>query len=120
MTNPIHSYEDLLAEQVRLKDQLLLQKQQIRLDIREIKEELKPAMAVVSFIGKFTSPETRNGAIISAGSGLTIDWLAKKFLSKNILLRMFLPKLLKNASSHVLFDNVKPFISKLIKNKIAR
>jgi hypothetical protein len=121
MNSTIRSHEDLLEEQQRLRLQLKVQKEQIQLDLREIKEEFKPVLGLVAFIGKFTTRETRNDALMTTGSSLTIDWLVKKFLSQNVLARMFLPSVLKNVSSHVLFNNVKPLLGKLFgrKNKAA-
>ncbi|MBT1712296.1 hypothetical protein KK062_28900 [Fulvivirgaceae bacterium PWU5] len=117
MNSIIRSHDDLLAEQERLRLQLKVQKEQIRDDLSEIKEEFKPVLSLVRVIGKFTSRETRNDAIVTTGSSLAIDLLLKKFVSNNLLARMFLPSLLKNVSSHVIFNNVAPFLGKLFKKK---
>jgi uncharacterized membrane protein len=117
MNSTIRSYDDLLAEQERLRSQLKVQKEQIREDVIEIKEEFKPLMSLVRVLGKFTSRETRNEALVTTGSSLAIDLIVKKFLSGNILTRLFLPSMLKNVSSHVIYNNLGPFLGKLFKRK---
>jgi hypothetical protein len=44
---------------------------------------------------------------------LAIDLLARKVLPKNIISRLFLPGMLKNVTSHLLY-NAKPWLQKLI------
>jgi len=55
MTSTIRTYEDLLAERKRLKSLLQTQKQIIRQDIDEIKEELVPVKTAINFVGKLTT-----------------------------------------------------------------
>ena len=117
MNSTIRSYNDLLEEQERLRSQLKVQKEQIREDLTEIKEEFKPVLKLVRIVGKFTNSETRNSALVTTGSSLAVDLLAKKFLAGNLLTRLFLPPMLKNVSSHMLYNNVVPFLSKLFKGK---
>jgi hypothetical protein len=117
MNSTIRSHKDLLAEQDRLRLQMKVQKEQIREDLVEIKEEFKPVLSLVRIIGKFTNRETRNDALVTTGSSLAIDLLVKKFLSGNLLTRLFLPPMLKNVSSHVLYNNVVPFLAKFFKKK---
>lgn len=117
MNSTIRSHDDLLAEQERLRSQLTIQKEQIRDDLAEIKEEFKPVLGLVRVIGKFTNRETRNDALVTTGSSLAVDLLVKKFLSGNILTRLFLPPMLKNVSSHVLYNNVVPFLGRLFKRR---
>jgi hypothetical protein len=117
MNSTIRSYNDLLAEQERLRSQLKVQKEQIREDMLEIKEEFKPVLGLVRVIGKFTNRETRNEALVTTGSSLAIDLIVKKFLSGNLLTRLFLPPMLKNVSSHVIYNNLAPFLGRLFKKK---
>jgi hypothetical protein len=46
----ITNYDELRAEQKRLKDFLAIKKEHIRTDIEEIKEEFRPALAVAKII----------------------------------------------------------------------
>jgi chorismate synthase len=112
----IRNYADLLAERERLKNLLQEQKQQIKTDVQELKEELRPAIALLSLLGKFTTRETRNDAIITTGSALAIDMVAKKMLSKNILARILLPGVLKNITSHLLY-NAGPWWKKIFNGR---
>lgn len=117
MNSTIRSYEDLRTEQERLRSQLKVQKEQIREDLAGIREQFKPVLSLVRIVGKFTNGETRNNALVSTGSSLAIDLLLKKFVSHNLLARLFLPPMLKNVSSHVIFNNVAPFLTKLFQKK---
>ena len=110
MNNSIRTYEDLIREEARLKDKLHLQGLEIKKDIFEVKEELKPLLKMLSFIGKFIQPENRNHALLKAGAAISVDWLAKKFLSKNLVASILLPTFLKNASSHLLYKLKSVFV----------
>lgn len=113
MNKSITNYEELMAEQQRMKGLLMIQKQQLQKDIAELKQELKPMVNVASFIGKFALPDTRNSSVAKLGASVTIDWLLKKALaSSNPLLRILLPTLVKNYSSHYA-DKLLPFIQRI-------
>lgn len=105
MIKVIRSREDLLAEKQRLQNLLAVQKQQIRMDIVGVKEELQPAFTILSVVGKFVSPEKRSNGLLATGSAITIDWLAHKLFKNSLLARMFLPPLIKNFSSHLLYSD---------------
>ena len=52
MTKPINSYTDLLEEKARLKLLLSAQKELVRQDINEIKQELAPVKSAISWLEK--------------------------------------------------------------------
>lgn len=116
MNEKITSYEALMEEQQRLKEKLQMQKLQIQEDIRELKAELKPVISAASFLGKMAIPDASQNSAVQAGAGLTIEWIAKKLLSSNPLLRFIVPVLVKNYSSHYI-GKAAPFLKKL-KDKI--
>ncbi|HEY9009241.1 hypothetical protein [Ohtaekwangia sp.] len=112
----IFTYNDLLAEKERLRTLREEQKLLIKADVKELKEELRPLMALISVLGKITTRETRNDAIVSTGSALAIDMLSRRVLPNSSLVRMFVPGILKNVASHLLYS-AKPLLQKLIGRK---
>ena len=117
MNNPlpkptITSYEDLKSERLRLEELISYQKNTVRQDIDDLKEEikdgLKPAVDAANFVKKMTTPETRNGTVLHIGSNLLLDVVIRKiFARSNLFVQMFVPRLVKNYSTHVLFNLVK-------------
>lgn len=116
MNEKITSYESLLQEQQRLKEKLQVQKVQIKEDISELKQELRPVINVMSFLGKLAIPDATNNSAIKSGAGMTIEWVLKKALASSPLLRLIVPPLAKNYASHYL-GKAAPLIKK-IKDKI--
>jgi hypothetical protein len=116
MNEKITSYEALMEEQQRLKDKLNAQKLLIKEDLVELKQELRPVINVMSFLGKLAIPNVTHNSAVKAGAGMTIEWILKKVLSSNPLLRLIVPGLVKNYTSHYI-GKAAPFIQK-IKDKI--
>lgn len=102
VTNPpLTTYDELKAEEVRLKEILRLKKMRIQQDLKSLKEEFKPVIAVAKVIGQFTSADHNKHQLVHAGTDLTIDILAKKiFPNGNFLVKTILPRLVKNFSSN--------------------
>ena len=97
MTREINNYNDLLAEKARLKLLLQAQKELVRQDIRDIKEEFAPLKAAVSVVGKFTSRKKGNWLLTSAADKV-IDLLVKKLILSRSgwLTKLAVPFLMKN------------------------
>ena len=112
----IRTHDDLMKERQRLLALLQEQKAQIKVDVRELKEELRPLSTLMSLVGKVTTRETRNDMLVNTGSSLAVDLLAGRVISKNPIARMFLPGVLKNVASHLIY-NAKPFLQKLFSKK---
>jgi hypothetical protein len=112
----LRTHDDLVKERARLHALLEEQKAQIKIDVRELKEELRPLATLMSIVGKVTTRETRNDMLVNTGSSLAVDLLAGKVLSKNPITRMFLPGLLKNVASHLAYS-AKPLLQKLFSKK---
>lgn len=106
MTKSIDTYEDLMLEKARLKTLFKAQKELIREDINEIKEELAPVKKAISIAGKLTTKESGN-FLLNATSNTAIDLVVKKFLlaRSGWLMKIVVPFLLKNYSSHVIDEN---------------
>ena len=119
MNESITSYESLMEEQQRLKDKLQIQKLQIQKDVLELKQELKPVINIMSFLGKMAIPDVTHNSAVTTGAGMTIEWILKKVLtSSHPILRFVVPALAKNYSSHYM-GKAAPFIQK-IKDKLFR
>lgn len=105
MTKRISNYADLLREEEELKLQLQLHKDQIRMDIKEIKEELQPATHALTFVGKLFKKD-RSNPIMSGGAGMVIDLIVKKLILSRAgwITRIMVPFFLKNYSSHLLSE----------------
>ena len=110
----ITNYEELRAEQKRLKEFLSVKKEHIRIDIQEIKEELRPALAVTRVISDLLigSSNSKN-TLVKTGTNITVDLALRRALSNsNFLVKLLVPGLVKNYSSH-LVDKAIPFIKKI-------
>jgi hypothetical protein len=100
-SKPITSYEDLCKERERLTELLKAQKIQIQRDVDNLKDEFRPVVNLSENVSKILSREDGKDPLMTAGTNITIDILVAKLFSKsNFLLKMILPALLKNLSSH--------------------
>ncbi|HYF68037.1 MAG TPA: hypothetical protein VD884_07870 [Ohtaekwangia sp.] len=98
---PIASYEDLIHEKERLEELLKVQRNQITKDLDEIREEFRPVVIASEMFGKLLSREDGKDPLVSTGTNFTIDLLVGKLFAKsNFLVRLFVPAILKNLSSH--------------------
>ncbi len=108
-SRPISSYEDLCKEKERLSELLKAQKVQIQKDIESLKDEFKPVVNLSENVGKLLSREDGKDPLMTAGTNIGIDILAMKLFSKsNFLLKLVLPAVLKNLSSHFLPNALPP------------
>lgn len=115
MTNPrITTYEDLLQEKERLKALLQAQKELVRHDIEEIKEQLAPVKSAISLVSKFATRDKSNLLLTTATEGI-IDLVVKKLILSRAgwITKLVVPFLMKNFSSHVVADNKDKWISQL-------
>lgn len=109
----ITNYNELRAEQKRLKEFLEIKKDHIRTDIREIKDELKPALAVAKVISEMLVGSNSENSLVKTGTNITVDLALRKALfNSNFLVRMLVPGLVKNYTSHIV-DKAIPFIKKI-------
>jgi len=116
---PITSSDDLLKEKERLTELLKIQKAQIAIDIMEVKEEFRPVVIASEMVGKLFSREDGKDALVSTGTNLTIDLLIGKIFSKsNFIVRLLLPAILKNLTSH--YIPKAPPIRKSVRTTVKR
>jgi hypothetical protein len=118
-SRPISSYEDLCKEKERLSELLKGQKAQIHRDIEELKGELRPIVNLSDNVARLLSREDGKDPLVAAGTNIGIDILVSKLFSKsNFLLRLVLPAILKNISSHILPDAAPQFRQPKVKRTV--
>jgi hypothetical protein len=103
----IVDFDGLLSEKKRLEELIQCQKNIIRHDFDELKnqfkKEIKPALDTASFVKRIARPETRMETLLMAGSGIAIDFAFKRLFGKsNFLIQMILPKLVKRYAKRFL------------------
>jgi hypothetical protein len=108
----ITSSEDLQLERTRLTTLIALQKYQVRKDIEDIREEiaekLHPVAETAGFVKKLTSPETRATGLLQIGSSVLVETLVRRIFAKsNLLVQLVVPNIVKNYSTHLLFNLAK-------------
>ncbi|MBL7736967.1 MAG: hypothetical protein JNL51_16030 [Chitinophagaceae bacterium] len=124
MNNSIKTYDDLLKEKERLKEQLRLQRQHIEDNWGALKTELEPVRNTFNLVGKMTRGDTSN-PLINIGLGMASDLLLRKLLlgKAGWLLKAGIPLLVKNYSSHLIADKGKSLvktIARLLRKKSHR
>lgn len=115
MTKPtIATYDDLLQEKARLKALLQAQKDLVRQDIQQIKQELAPVKSAISMVGKFATRDNSNVLLTTAAEGV-IDLVFRRLILARAgwFTKMAIPFLMKNFSSHVVNDNKDKLFAKL-------
>src|SRR5688572_18519368 len=102
MNRTIKTYDDLLEEKQRLESLIVLQRQQVKTDWAEMKEEFRPVSNIIAFFGKLTHRDKSN-PLLNMGIDMAGDILLRKFLLAKAgwFTRLTVPFLLKNYSSNV-------------------
>ena len=98
---PLTTYEELKAEETRLKELLRNKRTQIQQDIKTLKAEFKPVLTIAKIIGDFTNVDHNRNRVAHVGTNLTIDMITRMIFPRgNFLLKTLLPKLVKNYTSN--------------------
>jgi hypothetical protein len=115
--NKIKTYEELLQEEQRLLAVLKVKEVQIRDDIANVKEGLKPIGKVMNTITKFTTRD-RTGAFTNFGLDFGVDLFLRKFLLAKAgwFTKILIPYLVKNYSSHFISEQQKAKLMEKINN----
>ena len=75
----IKNYQDLLRLKAQLESELLIQREVIRLDVLELKRELKPVATLLSGLGRIPSKVITH-PLLSMGIGILGEVLVKNTL----------------------------------------
>ncbi|HUQ65932.1 MAG TPA: hypothetical protein VM101_07245 [Flavitalea sp.] len=115
MSQTIKTYTDLCEERDRVKNLLVLQRQKIKVDWQELKDEFIPVQNAFGVVGKMTSADKSN-PIVNAGLKLASDLLLKNFVlaKADWVTKLAVPFVVKNYSSHLLARKGGRFVGKLI------
>jgi hypothetical protein len=108
----ITNYDQLIDEKYRLERLIENQRNIIRHDLAELKNEFKkeirPAIDAATFVRKFAQPLSRKQAIITTGTGIILDLVLRKVLKgSNVLIQFALPRLIKSYTRNVLVNAKK-------------
>ena len=114
MTKRIQTYQDLLDEKERLQALLQMQKETVRQDLQEIKEELKPLRSAASFAARLLTKD-RTNTILNAGADTLINLVIKNIVLSRAgwFTRLVVPFFAKNYSSHFISEKKDVIIKKL-------
>lgn len=117
----IRSYEDLLQEQERLRNQLNAQKAELNERIRNVKEKLAPVGTILSAVGGIAAMGSNN-PVLKTGIGLAVDMFLKKRLFKGsgFITGILGSFLVRNIATKVAAGTAGVLIGKLLKKLATR
>lgn len=103
----INNYKQLVAERIRIEQELSLQKAQINAEIKEIKDKLKPVTGLLSFFGSSKKQSIKSSAV-EMGANIGIDVLLRNLVlgKAGWITRLVVPFLAKRISSKVIEKTV--------------
>lgn len=115
MSQTIKTYTDLCEERERVKLLLESQKQRIRDDWQDLKNEFLPVKNVFGVVGKMTSPDKSN-PLVSVGLKVASDLFLKNFVLAKAgwVTKLAVPFVVKNYSSHLLAEKGGRFLGKVV------
>lgn len=101
--NKISNYNELVAERMRIQQELALQKAQINDEIQEIRDKLKPISGLLSFFNTSKKQSLKSTAM-QVGANIGIEVLLRNTLLGRAgwLARLILPFVAKKISSKVI------------------
>ncbi len=113
--NKIETYADLLVEKDRLEALLSIQKDTIKMDMIQLKNDFQPTMDLLMFLSKITI-KGKGNSLIATGVDMVSDFLLKNVLlaKSGWVVRLVVPYLAKNYSNHELAKNGGGLFAKLI------
>ncbi len=115
MSKKINSYDELLIEKQKLEMLFQVQKELVKFEIDEIKEDLEPAFNALEFLKKIALRNTDN-PVIQTGLNLLIDKLSHKLQGDDggFLITTIVPNLIKNYASNLLAGHADDLIEHLL------
>lgn len=116
MNRTIKTYSDLCEERDRLKGLLIVQKQRVEDDWEGLKEEFLPVQHAMGVIGKMAKPDTHH-PLMNAGLKVASELFVRNFIlgKAGWLVKLAVPFVVKNYSSHIIADKGKNFLEKVSK-----
>jgi hypothetical protein len=113
MNKRIQTYDGLVKEKQQLEALLQAQKELVLYDLKELKQDLEPAVKAVSFLGKIVTMKKDN-VLLTIGVNQVIDVVFKKIIlsGSGWLTRVAIPFFLKNYSSHYIAEHKDQIMEK--------
>ena len=120
MSKTIRTYKELIAYQTELEQLMAVQKQVIRQDVENLKNELRPVTNAIGIASKFFIRNKVSSVFVKTVSSLIELVLKKKILSRASWPgRLLVPFFTRNILSHLmvaeqreqLFDKLREIIS---------
>ena len=103
MSKTIRTYKELIAYQTELEELMALQKQVIREDVEDLKNELRPVTNAIGLASKFFIRNKVRSVFVNTISSLIELVLKKKILSRaSWASRLLVPFFARNIVSHLL------------------
>jgi hypothetical protein len=113
----IRTYEHLLQEEQRLKQQLKSQELVIRQDLMGMKENFEPVRKVYDTVHKVFTRDNRV-PVFNIGLEIGIDMLLRRFILARAgwFAKTFVPYIIKNYSSHIIGEEKRRAVVKKIQD----
>lgn len=117
----IKTYEDLLAEEQRLRQQLKIYEVQIRQDLVGMKENIEPARKAYNTISKIFTRDNRV-PFFNIGLEMGIDLMLRRFILRKAgwFTKIVVPYFMKNYASHIIGEEKRKALMKKIQEMFAK
>jgi hypothetical protein len=114
MSQTIKTYADLCEERERIKNLLVVQRQKVKDDWEELKEEFLPVKNAFGVVGKITHADKSN-PLINAGLKVASDLFLKNFVLAKAgwITKLAVPFVVKNYSSHLIAERGGNFLGRV-------
>jgi hypothetical protein len=114
MSQTIKTYADLCEERERIKNLLVVQRQKVKDDWEELKEEFLPVKNAFGVVGKITHADKSN-PLINAGLKVASDLFLKNFVLAKAgwVTKLAVPFVVKNYSSHLIAERGGNFLGRV-------
>lgn len=114
MSQTIRTYKDLSEERARLNNLMVVQRQRIKTDWEELKDEFTPVTKAFGVMEKFATAD-RSNPLINMGLKLAGDLFLQSFVlgKAGWAMKLAVPFVVKNYSSHILVEKGTALINKL-------
>jgi hypothetical protein len=116
MNKSIRTYDELVEYQRNLQQLLYAQKELIRYDIEDIKEQVRPVTEIAAKATKLFVPSGDQSLLVKIAN-TAIDLLMKNVVMKKSgwVTKVVIPFLVHNISSHLVADNKEGIFKRIIK-----
>lgn len=117
----IKTYEDLLEEEQRLRQQLKIYEVQIRKDLVGMKENIEPARKAYNTISKVFTRDNRV-PIFNIGLEMGLDLMLRRFILRKAgwFTKIVVPYFMKNYASHIIGEEKRKALVGKIQEMFAK